>query len=65
MLVSPGMLVGKGAPLGTVGHAPNGDDPVHLHFELYKGSLSDYPRGTVDPDASLATSDWVTTTGGV
>lgn len=38
LLVEPGQTVSVGQPLGIVGHNPKAHDPVHLHFEVFKGN---------------------------
>lgn len=49
-----------GEDIGRVADSPRGDDPDHLHFELYWGDIVDdvkhgrYPRGTVDPELMLS-----------
>lgn len=52
-LVTAGQLVFAGDALGTVGDNPADQDAEHLHFEEYRGELLKYPRGTVDPQATL------------
>lgn len=42
-----GQFVPGGFPLGFVGNSPRGDDPNHLHFELWDFS-DDVPKGRVN-----------------
>jgi len=56
--LTPGHLVERGEPLGYVGHAPNGDDPRHLHFEMYFGDIGAYPKHTLNPRLYLASATW-------
>ncbi len=52
------VLVGQelkmGDRIGRVSDSPRGDDPDHLHGELYQGGLvgasNHYPQGTLDPE---------------
>lgn len=53
LFVQPGEAVGMGAMIGIVGDNPVDNDAVHLHFEVYKGDLGKYPRGTIDPERFL------------
>lgn len=48
-----GDTVAMGTPVGIVGDNPVDNDARHLHFELYYGDLSTYPRGCWDPEAFL------------
>jgi murein DD-endopeptidase MepM/ murein hydrolase activator NlpD len=62
---TPGSDVLVGAPIGRVNDSPRGDDPDHLHFELYWGDILDdvkhgrYPRGTVDPELMLVSTPYL------
>lgn len=53
LFVKPGEAVKAGDAIGIVGDNPVDTDPDHLHFELYKGDLAKYPKGTVDPERFL------------
>lgn len=45
-----GAIVPMGYPLGRVSHNPIDSDAKHLHFEVFRGHLSDYPGGNQDPE---------------
>jgi len=51
--VNAGDAVKMGDRIGIVGDNPADRDARHLHWELYKGDLGRYPRGTVDPELFL------------
>lgn len=53
LYVAVGDEVELGTPLGRVSDNPRDRDPDHLHWELYRGDLDDYPAGTVDPELFL------------
>lgn len=63
--VRAGQVLDLGAPIGRVNDSPRGDDPDHLHFELYWGDIVDdvrrglYPRGTTDPELMLGTTPYL------
>lgn len=65
--VVPGNVLELGADVGRVNDSPRGDDPDHLHFELYWGDIvydvkhGLYPHGTVDPELMLATTPYLAT----
>lgn len=65
LVVEVGRQVNIGDPIGLVGDSPRGDDPDHLHFELYLGDIVDdvrhgrYPRGSIDPELMLATTPYL------
>lgn len=52
--VIAGQPVKMGDNIGRVNDSPRGDDPDHLHGELYQGGLvgaaNTYPHGTLDPE---------------
>lgn len=49
--VKVGQEVEELEEIGTVGDNPADFDARHLHFELYYGDLSEYPKGSLDPQA--------------
>ncbi|NJR41870.1 MAG: M23 family metallopeptidase [Akkermansiaceae bacterium] len=58
--VSPGNLIARGTPIGTVGTA-NGYYPAHLHFEMRTSDGVDigagyaaYPLNRMDPTATIS-----------
>lgn len=53
LAVRPGDAVKAGDPIGTVGDNPVDNDARHLHWEVYSGTLANYPKGTVDPERFL------------
>ncbi len=53
LIVVVGQDVEMGYPVGRVNDNPRDIDPDHLHFELYRGALDGYPRGTLDPEIWL------------
>lgn len=59
--VHVGDVVEMGTPVGIVGDNPVDNDARHLHFELYFGELSAYPKGCRDPEIWLLGSAVLTT----
>lgn len=53
LAVGSGDAVKLGDPIGIVGDNPADNDARHLHWECYSGKLSQYPRGTIDPERFL------------
>jgi len=51
--VQAGDAVKAGDPIGIVGDNPVDNDARHLHWECYQGSISGYPKGTIDPERFL------------
>ena len=51
--MSPGDTVNMGDPIGIAGDNPIDHDARHLHWEVYRGKLGKYPRGTIDPERFL------------
>jgi len=49
-----GDAVRLGEAIGTVGDNPVDNDAAHLHWEVYQGPVTSYPRGTIDPERWLA-----------
>lgn len=58
LAVKPGEAVKAGTFLGLVGDNPADYDARHLHFEVYKGELKSYPKGTVDPEIFLKGAEY-------
>jgi murein DD-endopeptidase MepM/ murein hydrolase activator NlpD len=62
-----GQVVTVGDSIGRVADSPRGDDPDHLHFEIYWGDVADdvkggrYPRGSVDPELMLRVTPYLPT----
>jgi murein DD-endopeptidase MepM/ murein hydrolase activator NlpD len=54
LAVKAGDAVRLGDAIGTVGDNPVDNDAAHLHWEVYQGPVTGYPRGTVDPERWLA-----------
>lgn len=54
LTVLPGQFVTMGQPIGVISDNPADYDAKHLHFEVYVGDLSQYPKGSVDPEQFLS-----------
>lgn len=53
LAVKPGDAVRMGDPIGIVGDNPIDHDARHLHWEVYRGPIGQYPKGTIDPERWL------------
>lgn len=53
LLVEQGGVVKAGDPIGVVGDNPVDNDARHLHFEVHRGLLKNYPDGLLDPEDEM------------